>query len=294
LRHKANLRQIRGAAKEMKSNVATVAQLGHGLSGEERRMPTPHDIALRIIDAYRTRVALAPVRGEVKGVSAAYEVQQQAVSIWRQRGRRVAGQNIGLTAKAVQEQLGVGEPDFGTLFTDMILNSGAIIERGVVMQPGIEAEIAFVMKQDLAGSKIAPDAVIAATDCVVPAIEICGSRIAAWDIRIEDTIADNASSGLVVVGGVRRKPVLDELAATAMTLRHNDAPAVAGRGSACLGNPAVAVAWLAEALTRFGGKLSAGDLVMSGALARMVPAEPGSRFVAEFSGWDAVTVSFAS
>ena len=149
-------------------------------------MPTPHDIALRIIDAYRTRVA--PVRGEVKGVSAAHEVQQHAVSIWRQRGRRVAGQKLGLTAKAVQEQLGVGEPDFGTPFTNMILNSGAIIERGVVMQPRTEAEIAFVMKQDLAGSKIAPNTMITATDYVVPAIEICGNRIAAWDIRIEDTI----------------------------------------------------------------------------------------------------------
>jgi 2-keto-4-pentenoate hydratase len=186
LRHEANLQQIRGVAKEMKSNVTTVAQLGRGLSWEERRMPTPHDIAPRIIDAYRTRVA--PVRGEVKGVSAAYDVQQHAVSIWRQRGRRVAGQKLGLTAKAVQEQLGVGEPDFGTLFTNMILNSGAIIERGVVMQPRTEAEIAFVMKQDLAGSKIAPNTMIAATDYVVPAIEICGNRIAAWDIRIEDTI----------------------------------------------------------------------------------------------------------
>ncbi len=256
-------------------------------------MPTSRDIALRLIEAYRTGIAVPPVRGEVKGVASAYEVQQQAVSIWRERGRRVAGQKIGLTAKAVQEQLGVGEPDFGTLFADMIIGNGATVARGAVMQPRIEAEIAFVMKRELAGSKITPEAVLAATDYVVPALEICGSRIANWDIRIEDTIADNASSGLVVVGEMRRKPVLGDLAGVAMTLRHNDAPAGEGKGSACLGNPAIAVAWLAEALTRFGGTLRAGDLVMSGALSRMVPAQPGSKFVAEFAGWDSVSVRFA-
>jgi 2-keto-4-pentenoate hydratase len=257
------------------------------------RMPTARDIALRIIEAYRTGVGLAPVRSEVNGVPAAYQVQQEAVAVWRQQGRRVAGAKIGLTAKAVQEQLGVGEPDFGMLFADMILKNGARVARGAVMQPRVEAEIAFVMKPDLAGSHITPEAVIAATDYVVPAIEICGSRIADWNIHIEDTIADNASSGLVVVGDVRRKPVLDELAGVAMALRHNDAPAGEGRGSACLGNPAIAVAWLAEALTRFGGKLRAGDLVISGALSRMVPVEPGSRFVAEFADWDNVSVMFA-
>ena len=224
---------------------------------------------------------------------AAYEVQRAAVSLWRQQGRRVAGAKIGLTAKAVQEQLGVGEPDYGTLFADMILGNGAKVVRGAVMQPRIEAEIAFVMKEDLAGTKISSEAVIAATDYVVPAIEICGSRIANWDIKIEDTIADNASSGLVVAGDTRRKPAVDEMAGVSMALRHNDATAGEGRGSACLGNPAIAVAWLAEALTRFGGKLSAGDLVMSGALSRMVPAEPGSRFSAEFAGWDSVEVTFA-
>jgi 2-keto-4-pentenoate hydratase len=256
-------------------------------------MSAARNIVLRILDAYRTGTALPPVRDVIRGVPAAYEVQQASVTEWRKQGRKIAGAKIGLTAKAVQEQLGVGEPDYGTLFSDMILRNGMEVARGAVMQPRIEAEIAFVMKEDLGGTRISPEAVIAATDYVVPAIEICGSRIANWDIKIEDTIADNASSGLVVVGDARRKPVLDELAAVGMALRHNDAPAGEGRGSACLGNPAVAVAWLAEALTRFGGKLSAGDLVMSGALSRMVAADPGSRFIAEFAGWDSVRVTFA-
>src|SRR5690242_20295689 len=104
------------------------------------RMPTARDIALRIIEAQRTGVGFAPVRGEVNGVPAAYQVQQEAVAVWRQQGRRVAGAKIGLTAKAVQEQLGVGEPDFGMLFADMILKNGATVARGAVMQPRVEAE----------------------------------------------------------------------------------------------------------------------------------------------------------
>jgi 2-keto-4-pentenoate hydratase len=257
-------------------------------------MPTTHEIAERLLEAYRTGIAISPIRSAVQGVAAAYAIQQESVAQWQRQGRRLVGQKIGLTSKAVQDQLGVGEPDFGALFADMILESGAVVPRGAVMQPRIEAEIAFVMKSDLAGTAITPAAVLAATDYVTPAIEICGSRIAAWDIRIEDTIADNASSGLVVVGAKRIKPDLAALAGVAMTLTHNGAPAGEGRGEACLGNPAAAVAWLAETLTRFGGKLRAGDLVMSGALARMVPAEPGSAFLADFGDWGGVAVRFAA
>lgn len=257
-------------------------------------MPIPRQIAERLLEAYRTGIAIPPIRGEVQGVPAAYAVQQEAIALWQRQGRKLAGQKIGLTSKAVQEQLGVGEPDFGALFADMIFESGVVVPRGAVLQPRIEAEIAFVMKSDLAGTAIAPAAVIAATDYVSPAIEICGSRIAAWDIRIEDTIADDASSGLVVVGEKRIKPDLAALAEVAMRLTHNGAPAGEGRGEACLGNPAAAVAWLAEALTRFGGKLRAGDLVMSGALARMVAAEPGSAFTADFGDWGSVAARFAA
>ena len=257
-------------------------------------MPKAEDIAARILEAYRTGVPIEPVRTEISGVAAAYEVQRAAVAVWRERGRKEAGQKIGLTAKAVQQQLGVDEPDFGTLFADMILKDGATVAKGAVLQPRIEAEIAFVLKADLKGDHIAPEQVLAATDYVLPAIEICGSRIARWDIRIEDTIADNASSGLVVLGNTRTKPSLAGLAAAAVALRHNGAVAAEGKGDACLGNPAIAVAWLAEALTRFGGGLKAGDLVMSGALAKMVAAEPGSAFSAEFGALGKVGVSFAA
>ncbi len=258
-------------------------------------MATELEIANRIIAAYRTHTPIAPIRTEIHGVPAAYAVQKAAIDIWLKNGRRVAGHKIGLTSKAVQDQLGVTEPDFGALFADMILVSGSTVEKGTVMQPRIEAEIAFLMKSDLRGKKISPEQVIAATDCVCPAIEICGSRIAQWDIKIEDTVADNASSGLVVLGTKRTTSVmLDDLARAQMSIRHNGAAAGSGRGDACLGNPAIAVAWLAETLTHFGNGLRAGDLVMSGALAKMIAASPGDTFDVDFGGMGNVAVSFAN
>jgi 2-keto-4-pentenoate hydratase len=256
-------------------------------------MANATEIATRILDAYRAFSPIEPVRGEISGVAAAYAVQRAAVDMWLSQGRHVAGEKIGLTAKAVQEQLGVGEPDFGTLFTDMILEDGATIARKGVLQPRLEGEIAFVLKSDLRGKTVTPEQVIAATDYVCPAFEICGSRIARWDIKIEDTIADNASSGLVVRGRQKTKPELGALAEIAMSIRRNGAVASEGKGAACLGNPAIAVAWLAEALTRLGDGLHAGDFVMSGSLSRMLPVELGDNFAADFGSLGNVSVSFA-
>ncbi len=247
-----------------------------------------------LLKAYETGEPIEPLRGAIKGVNEAYAVQRETVRIWIERGRKIAGQKIGLTSKAIQSQLGVDEPDFGTLFDDMILKDGSSVERRQVMQPRIEAEIAFVLKADLKSEHITPEMVMAATDYVVPSIEICGSRIARWDIRIEDTVADNASAGLIVLGTKRQKPTLDALAAVPMKLEHNDAVVAEGRGDACLGNPAIAVAWLAQTMTRYGHGLRAGDVVMSGALAKMIAAEPGSRFRADFGDLGNVSVSFAA
>jgi 2-keto-4-pentenoate hydratase len=250
------------------------------------------ETSVRILEAYETGKPIAPVRDRIRGVTDAYAVQQACVGAWLKRGRKIAGQKIGLTSKAVQTQLGVSEPDFGVLFADMILDDGAEVGWGKVLQPRIEGELAFVLKSNLAGKRLSPEDVIDATDYVSPAIEICGSRIAGWDIRIADTISDNASSALVVLGQARIKPVLDDLPLVSMTVRHDGAPAAEGRGEACLGNPAVAVAWLGEMLTRFGGGLRAGDIVMSGALAKMVAARPGSEFVADFGSLGTVRVLF--
>ncbi len=253
-------------------------------------------IARRLLEVYRSGTPIAPIRTEISGVDLAYAVQRATVETWLAQGRKLVGHKIGLTSPAVQAQLGVDQPDFGALFADMVLENGATVPRGRVLQPRIEGEIAFVLKADLDGDhagRIAPGQVIAATEYVTPAIEICGSRIANWDIRIEDTIADDASSGLIVLSGQRSKPDFAALAAVAMAIHHNDGAPLEGRGEACLGNPANAVAWLGEALLRHGSKLRAGDIVMSGALAKMLPAEPGSRFTAEFGAWGRVSVAFA-
>jgi 2-keto-4-pentenoate hydratase len=254
---------------------------------------TSNEIAERILNAYDTGIPIMPVRSEVSGVAAAYAIQQATLATWQARGRKIGGRKIGLTSKAVQAQLGMDEPDFGALFTDMILPSGASVAPGAVIQPRVEAEIAFVLKSDLSGERITPEAVIAATDYVCPALEICGSRIVRWDIRKEDTIADNASSGLVVLGSKRTRPILGDLASIGMLMRHDHQKVAEGKGSACLGNPAVAVAWLGETLTRFGSKLSAGDVVMSGALAKMIDAKPGNHFAADFGDFGQVVVQFA-
>lgn len=252
-------------------------------------------IAERILAAYANGRPIAPVRGEIQGVAAAYEIQRRTVQSWLARGRRLTGHKIGLTSQAVQAQLGVSEPDFGALFADMVLRDGAVVAQGRVLQPRIEGEIAFVLKSALVpdrNGRITPQSVIDATEYVTPAIEICGSRITNWDIRIEDTIADNASSGLIVLSDRRNTPALAALEHVAMTVRENDAAAAQGTGAACLGNPAIAVAWLGEALARFGTKLRAGDIIMSGALAKMLPAGSGSRFTADFGDFGSVSVAF--
>lgn len=253
------------------------------------------DVAQRLIRAQETGIPIPPVRGEIKGVDEAYAVQRETLRHWTRVGGKVAGRKIGLTSKAVQAQLGVDEPDFGVLLEDMIRSDSAKIELGVVLQPRVEAEIAFVLGRDLAGEKISAEQVLMATEYVCPALEICGSRIAHWDIKIEDTIADNASAGLVVIGGRRSpRPSLDALASTGMSLKRDGTEVAQGRGEACLGNPALAVAWLAEALTRFGERLQAGDLVMSGALAKMITANPGDIFEARFGNFGSVSARFES
>jgi 2-keto-4-pentenoate hydratase len=160
-------------------------------------------------------------------------------------GRKPAGHKIGLTSKAVQEQLGVHEPDYGALFRDMIVENGAHIGQRAVLQPRVEPEVAFVLKADLVGENLTADQVVTATDYVVPAVEVCGSRTKGWDIHFEDTVADNASSGLVVLGSQRWQPVLAKLTDVEVLVRINGAVSAEGRGNACLGNPANAVAWLA-------------------------------------------------
>jgi 2-keto-4-pentenoate hydratase len=256
-------------------------------------MSMVQEIAESLQDAYASGRPIAPVRDRIADVASAYAVQQAQVEAWLRRGRRVVGRKIGLTAKVVQQQLGVDEPDFGTIVDDMVLPDGAIVSRGTVLQPRVEPEIAFVLARGLPARDVTAEEVVAATAYVCAAIEICGSRIAGWDIALTDTVADNASAGRIVLGNNHMRPVLSELPAIGVAVARNGLLAAEGTGEACLGNPATAVAWLAAALGKLGTRLEAGDIIMSGALSRMVAAEPGDRFVADFGRFGIVSVAFA-
>jgi 2-keto-4-pentenoate hydratase len=239
---------------------------------------------------------IAPLRDSLppNDVDAAYAVQEANTAYWEAAGRRIVGCKIGLTSLVVQKQLGVDQPDFGMLFADMAVGEGERIAPGRVLQPKIEAEIAFILGCDLTSTQPTVGDVIAAIAYVAPAFEIVGSRIVGWDIKLVDTIADNASSGLFVLGGpVRRLNGLD-LRGAEMTMTRCGEIVSKGDGAACLGNPLNAAVWLAGEVARRGRPLRAGNIVLTGALGPMVPASPGDTFEATISGLGNVTAAFGS
>ena len=238
----------------------------------------------------------APVRDLIgtDDLDAAYAVQERSTARALERGRRIVGRKIGLTSPAVQAQLGVDRPDFGMLFADMAAGEGLPIAAARTMQPKIEAEIALILGEGLPHADPTVADLLLATAYAVPALEIVGSRIAGWDIRITDTIADNASSGLFVLGGPAR-PLdgLDLGAGARMTLKRGEEVVSEGSGEACLGHPLNAAVWLAGEMARRGRPLTAGEIVLTGALGPMVPVAPGDMFTAEIAGLGRVTARFA-
>jgi len=258
-------------------------------------LDTPATAALeRLSGARATGRPCAPVRTLLPDgdIGAAYAVQAAWVAGQVAAGDSVVGRKIGLTSPAVQAQLGVGQPDFGTLLATMACPPGEPVDIGRLLQPRIEAEVAFVLERDLDGPDISPDDVLAATGSIAAALEIVDSRIAGWDISIVDTVADNASSGLFVVGPEHRPPGGLDLTACPMRLRRGEEEVSAGSGAACLGHPAVAVAWLASAARSYGQPLRAGEIVLSGALGPMVPVRAGDWFTAVIGGLGRVTAWF--
>jgi 2-keto-4-pentenoate hydratase len=248
----------------------------------------------RLITAAATPRQCEPVR-DILGdtdIAAAYAVQQLLTADSLARGRRIVGHKIGLTSPAVQRQLGVDQPDSGVLFADMQVAAGATVAAGRLLQPKVEAEIAFILTEDLDGD-LSESRIRAAAGLAVPAIEIVDSRVRDWSISIVDTIADNGSSALFVLG-TETVPAGDiDFPSRTMQLTQDGMPVSTGRGSDCLGSPLNALGWLARTAQEIGSPLRAGHIVLSGALGPMVPVRPGSTYVAEIDGVGSVTVSFA-
>jgi len=234
------------------------------------------ELAERLRAAYRggpvppLRDGLAPWDAE-----GAYAIQAFNTRHWVESGRQIVGRKIGLTAAAVQKQLGVDQPDFGVLFADMQIPDGGDLQADKVLQPKAEAEIAFVMARDLNDPEVSVDEVLAAVDCAVAAIEIVDSRIADWNIAFADTVADNGSSAFFVLGSERRSLADLDLRTCGMILEVNGEVVSLGAGAACLGHPLNAAAWLVRTLAAKGEGLRAGDIVLTGALGPMATLEPG-------------------
>lgn len=249
--------------------------------------------AARLRNAQESGLPCAPVRELIgdSDIAAAYAVQKINNDLRVSQGGRVVGLKIGLTSPAVQKQLGVDQPDFGLLFADTeVKNGGSVLTSGI-LQPKAEAEIAFVMKRDLVG-EISEATAMEAIDYVVGAIEIVGSRVLNWDIRITDTVADNASASHFVLGDVRRDVNPLDLAAVKMQLHKNGDLVSEGVGAACLGSPLKALVWLAQTFADLGTPLKAGDIVLSGALGPMCAGEAGDTFVASIEGFGTVSFTF--
>ncbi|MFI0452773.1 2-keto-4-pentenoate hydratase [Actinomadura sp. 6N118] len=252
--------------------------------------------ARRLTEAATSGVPCDPVRDLIGAtdIRDAYAVQDRLTQARLAAGARRVGRKIGLTSPAVQRQLGVDQPDFGVLFDDMDLSAAAQVPSGRLLQPKAEAEIAFVLGADLADGDLDDGQVRAAVDYAVAALEIVDSRIAGWDITIADTVADNASSGLFVLAG--RRLTLKEFEPRDVTMRLllDGDPVSEGTGAACLGDPLIALAWLARTVRDLGQPLRAGEVVLSGALGPMVAVGPGSTVHAELSGLGPVTAVFSA
>jgi 2-keto-4-pentenoate hydratase len=250
-------------------------------------------LAQRLREAY-SQGPIPPLRDGLGPTDAggAYAVQHINTSHWLAAGRRIVGRKIGLTAKAVQAQLGVDQPDFGVLFADMAIEDRGELPANRVLQPKAEAEVALLIGRDLNNPGATVRDVISAVAYVLPAIEIVDSRIADWKITFADTVADNGSSAFFVLGSQPHLLAGLDLRTCGMVLEVNGVVASIGAGAACLDHPLNACAWLARTLAGVGEGLKEGDVVLTGALGPMVALSPGMRVTANIGGLGATSFTF--
>lgn len=256
-------------------------------------------LAERLWDAQFSHTPTEPLtQDHVLSVADAYAIQSRNIARRiEERGllgakARAIGHKIGLTSDAVQDWLGVNEPDFGVLLDDMVVPDGGLAPTSELLQPRAEGEIAFVLNRDLCGPGVTAADVIAATEFVLPAIEIVDSRVARWEVKYADTVADNASSGMFVLGTKPTSLSAVDLPLAGMTLRKNGRVKSTGAGAACLGNPVNAVVWLANKFGEFGKTLRAGEVILSGALGPVVPVSEGDHIEVRIAHLGTATARF--
>ena len=247
-----------------------------------------------LYDALVARTPIAPLSAAHPDMTIedAYHVQQRMIARRLEKGDRVIGKKIGVTSKAVMNMLGVHQPDFGYLLDSMVFNEGESVDMDTLIQPKAEGEIAFLLKKDLQGPGVTAADVLAATEGVMACFEIVDSRIQDWKIKIQDTVADNASCGVFVLGD-RLVDVRDvDLTTCGMVLEKNGEIVATGAGAAAMGHPANAVAWLANTLGAHGIALEAGEVVLSGSLGIMVPVKAGDNLRVTIGGIGGCGVRF--
>lgn len=251
------------------------------------------EAARRLLHAQESGVPAEPVRDLIGAtdIDLAYRVQQRVIAARQEAGAEVIGRKIGLTSDAVQRQVGVDQPDFGFLLDQMRFDDGEPIPTATLLQPRAEVEIAFVLGTAVEDPED-PAAVRAAVEYASAAVEVVDSRVRDWDVAITDTVADNASSGVFVLGSERVPLDAFEPREVTMSLVRDGEEVSSGTGAACLGDPLAALAWLARAATRYGSPLRAGDVVLSGALGPLAPVAAGQVFTATISSLGTVVARF--
>jgi len=255
-------------------------------------------IATRLDTAWKTHTPIPPITESdgITDVNTAYAIQTHWTNMRLERGEKIVGRKIGLTSKAIQTQLGVNEPDYGTLWQSSFYpstNGKVNITASDFLQPRIEGEVAFLIGQSLREPNITPEQILAATEACAMGIEVVASRIADWRIKLVDTIADNASYGGFTLGPWDKQMREADLGALAMSIHHNGTLAAEGLGAAALGHPAISTAWLANKLLKFGVSLEPGDIVISGGITKMLPVKAGDEFTFSLTNQPSLTVTFS-
>lgn len=253
------------------------------------------ELAAELAQAERSRVPISPLTAAQPGIDVvdAYEIQLINIRQRIAEGARVVGHKVGLSSEAMQQMMGVDEPDYGHLLNEMQVYEDKPVKASNYLYPRIEVEVAFILAADLPGADCTEEDVLAATEAFAPAIELIDSRISDWKIKLCDTIADNASSAGFVLGKQRVKPGDIDIRAIDAALTKNGEVVAQGRSDAVLGNPVTAVAWLARKVESFGVRLKAGDIVLPGTATRAIDVHAGDDCVADFTGLGSVRLVFA-